>query len=38
MAKKIYDLIVLDNLKSQLNDLICATKALYYENFGKKFK
>ena len=35
-GRKESDLIVLENLIAELNELISSTKALYYENFGKK--
>ena len=36
MARKESDLIVLENLITKLNELISSTKALYYDNLGKK--
>ena len=35
-GRKESDLIVLENLIAELNELITSTKALYYENLGKK--
>ena len=35
-GRKESDLIVLENLIAELNELISSTKALYYENLGKK--
>ena len=35
-GRKESDLIVVQNLITELNELICSTKALYYENLGKK--
>ena len=32
------DFIFLENLITELNELISSTKALYYENLGKKIK
>ena len=36
-GRKYSDLIVLENLITELNELISSTKAMYYENLGKKF-
>ena len=35
-CRKESDLVVLENLITELNELISSTKSLYYENFGKK--
>ena len=35
-GRKESDLLVLENLITKLNELIGSTKALYYENLGKK--
>ena len=35
-GRKESDLVVLENLIAELNELISSTKALYYENLGKK--